>query len=211
MIALLAQAPLVFIIVALIMVVSIAVHEFSHALTADRLGDPTPRAQGRLTLNPLAHLDPFGTILLLLMGFGWGKPVQYDPYNLNNVHRDSAFIALAGPVSSLLLAVLGAVVFRVVGEAAGIIGIIVEYVVRLNVMLAVFNLLPIYPLDGFRVVAGMIPHDRLDEWLALERYGMIFLLLLILPIGGGSMLGNIIQPVITVITAVLLPQQGSLL
>ncbi|PJE63750.1 site-2 protease family protein, partial [Candidatus Roizmanbacteria bacterium CG10_big_fil_rev_8_21_14_0_10_45_7] len=151
MLDLLVKSPSDFVIVALIMVISIAVHEFSHAFAADRLGDPTPRAQGRLTLNPLSHLDPLGIVLLLTIGFGWGKPVQYDPYNLTNHKRDSALIALAGPLSSILFAVLAAVLMYALPGSG--MGVILRYVVGLNVMLAVFNLLPIYPLDGFRIVA----------------------------------------------------------
>ncbi|MCR4326233.1 MAG: site-2 protease family protein [Candidatus Roizmanbacteria bacterium] len=209
MLNLLIQSPLVFLLVGLIMVVSIAVHEFSHALAADRLGDPTPRAQGRLTLNPLSHLDPLGMVLLLTIGFGWGKPVQYDPYNLTNHKRDSALIALAGPVSSILLACLAALgVYLLQGNSASII---LEYVVGLNVMLAVFNLLPIHPLDGFRVVAGLVPDDSYEDWIALERYGVIFLLFLFIPIQGTSLLSLIIRPVIGFITSLLIPNQGMLI
>src|SRR3989344_4659219 len=106
MLALLFQSPLTFIVLTLVLIFSIGIHEFSHALTADRLGDPTPRAQGRLTINPLAHIDPIGMLLIIIIGFGWGKPVVYDPYNLRNPHRDSAYIALAGPLSSLLTALV---------------------------------------------------------------------------------------------------------
>jgi len=191
------------------MVISIAVHEFSHAFAADRLGDPTPRAQGRLTLNPLSHLDPLGIVLLLTIGFGWGKPVQYDPYNLTNHKRDSALIALAGPLSSILFAVLAAVLMYALPGSG--MGVILRYVVGLNVMLAVFNLLPIYPLDGFRIVAGLVPNDSYEDWLALERYGVIFLLFLFIPIQGTSLLSLIIRPVIGFITSLLIPNQGMLI
>lgn len=93
------QNPIVFIMSAIGLVIAVTVHEFCHAFVADYLGDPTPRVQGRVTLNPLAHLDPFGTLALLFIGFGWGKPVEFDPYNLKHKTRDTALIALAGPVS----------------------------------------------------------------------------------------------------------------
>src|SRR3972149_935093 len=101
---------LVFNLVALI--VAITIHEFSHALAAERLGDPTPRLQGRLTLNPLKHLDPIGTILLILVRFGWGKPVQFDPFNLRHPRRDSAIISIAGPVSNAIVAILASLLIQ---------------------------------------------------------------------------------------------------
>src|SRR3989339_337614 len=105
MLSILFTNPLVFLVFALGLVLAISIHEYAHAAAADRLGDPTPRAMGRLTLNPLAHLDPVGTLVILVTGaFGWGKPSPYDPYNLRNPQRDTALIALAGPVSNLLLA-----------------------------------------------------------------------------------------------------------
>src|SRR3990167_4058068 len=99
-------------IVIIALLSAITIHEFSHAWVADRLGDPTPRLMGRVTLNPLAHLDPIGTIALLLIGFGWGKPVQFDPFNLENPRRDSALVSLAGPLSNITLASLLSIVLR---------------------------------------------------------------------------------------------------
>ena len=111
---LLDSGPLVFLIVFISLILVVSIHEFAHAFVADRLGDSTPKLQGRLTLNPLAHLDLFGTILLLLVGFGWGKPVMFDPYNLKNPRRDAALISLAGPTSNLLFAILAAIIYRIV-------------------------------------------------------------------------------------------------
>src|SRR3990167_9790844 len=107
------SSPLSFLASLLAIVIAISIHEFSHALAADRLGDPTPRLQGRLTLNPLAHLDPLGTLMLLIVRFGWGKPVVFDPFNLRHPRRDAAIISLAGPVSNLILAFVCAVLLRV--------------------------------------------------------------------------------------------------
>jgi len=205
MLELLFQSPITFVILALLLIFSIGIHEFSHALIADRLGDPTPRAQGRLTINPLAHLDPIGMILIVVIGFGWGKPVVYDPYNLNNPHRDSAYIALAGPVSSLLTAIVFALLVHIVPVATPIVQILM-YAVRLNVMLALFNFIPVYPLDGFRIVSGLLPAQSREDWNQLSHYGIIILILLIFPLfGNSSVLSLLISPSISFITSLLLP------
>ncbi|MEK7543251.1 MAG: site-2 protease family protein [Patescibacteria group bacterium] len=203
--------PLGFLLGLAALVAAITVHEFAHALTADRLGDPTPRLQGRLTLNPLAHLDPFGTLLLILLRFGWGKPVQFDPYNLRHPRRDSAIISLAGPVSNLLCAVVCSVLLRLLFTfqisfiASLAIGLLQPLIVY-NVILAIFNLVPIHPLDGFKIVGGILPEEQASQWAQLEGYGMIFLILLILPITGGiSPISQFISPIINVLLTLLLP------
>jgi len=104
--------PMSLLFVAAALLSAITVHEFAHAFMAERLGDPTPRLQGRLTLNPLAHLDPLGTLMLFIIGFGWGKPVQFDPYNLKNPRRDAALISFAGPLSNIILASILSIVLR---------------------------------------------------------------------------------------------------
>lgn len=204
MIDLLGRNPIVFIIVFLVLICSIGVHEFAHALTADKLGDPTPRAQGRLTLNPIAHIDLMGILFILFWGFGWGKPVQYDPFNLRKPSRDASLIALAGPTASLSLAIIGAIILRFIPNI--FIGTIVAYVVLLNVTLGIFNLVPLYPLDGFQVVAGLIPTEKRAEWLSLSRYGIIILLLFLLPIANGqSPLFILLQPIINTVLKLLIP------
>jgi Zn-dependent protease len=196
--------PLEFVFGIVAIILAIDIHEFSHAWAAEHLGDPTPRLQGRLTLNPLAHLDPLGTIMLVLIHFGWGKPVQFDPYNLRSPRRDGAMISLAGPTSNILLAILCSLVIRLPIPA-----IFTAFLVQLlifNVVLAIFNLVPIHPLDGFKVVEGILPPRQAAEWHELERYGMIFLLALLLPIfGGGALISRLISPVITSILTLLLP------
>jgi Zn-dependent protease len=201
------------------LVIAITVHEFSHALVADRLGDPTPRLMGRLTLNPLAHLDPLGTLMLLIARFGWGKPVPFDPYNLRNPRRDAALISVAGPVSNILMATVSAIVLNVLLSArlslAGVpfIGLILFVVlnllhtmVALNVVLAVFNLIPIHPLDGFKIVGGLLPEEQAHQWYELERYGIFFLILLMFPIlGRTAPISNLITPIIDAILRILLP------
>jgi Zn-dependent protease len=160
---------------------------------ADTLGDPTPRSQGRVSLNPLAHLDPLGTIMLLLAGFGWGKPVQFDPYNLKNQQRDTVLIALAGPVSNILLAFVIALLLPWLPIATSIWMVIIS----INISLAVFNLLPIHPLDGSKILAGLLPVQYAREYNeVMQQYGFIILLALIfLPINGGAPVDYLIRPV----------------
>lgn len=199
--------------------VAITVHEFAHAYMADRLGDPTPRLQGRLTLNPLAHLDPIGTLMLLFVRFGWGKPVQFDPFNLRYPRRDSAIISLAGPVSNFLVAALCAVFVHTLftarltllsNPAVGLltysfIGLLQPLII-LNVALGVFNLVPIHPLDGFKIVEGILPADYARQWRDLESYGFLFLLFLVFPVfGGSSPVSQVISPIIDFLLSLLLP------
>ncbi|MEI6533445.1 MAG: site-2 protease family protein [Candidatus Roizmanbacteria bacterium] len=192
----------------MVIVVSITVHEFAHALTADRLGDPTPRLQGRISLDPRAHVDLFGLIFLFIAGFGWGKPVQFDPFNLQNPRRDAAIISVAGPISNFILAGIFAILFRLVAVNASsvIFSELFFMMVNINIVLGVFNLIPIHPLDGFKIVGGILPSKQAYEWFDLQRYGTIFLIALIIPIlpGGHSMSGMIVSPIINIIRGILL-------
>lgn len=186
------------------LIVAITIHEYAHAWAAEHLGDPTPRLQGRLTLNPLAHLDPIGTILLILVRFGWGKPVQFDPFNLRNPRRDSALISIAGPISNILLATICALLIRL--PVPVIITAFLVQLLYMNVMLGVFNLVPIHPLDGFKIVEGILPEEQAREWHGLERYGMIFLVFLLFPIFGSTApIQRIISPVINFFLNIFLP------
>ena len=186
------------------LILAIDIHEFSHAWMAEHLGDPTPRLQGRLTLNPLAHLDPIGTILLILVRFGWGKPVQFDPYNLRNPRRDSGLISIAGPISNMLLATVCALLVRL--PMPDILAAFLAELAVMNVVLGIFNLVPIHPLDGFKIVEAILPEQQATEWHELERYGIIFLLILLLPIfNGGALISTIISPPINFVLKLLLP------
>jgi Zn-dependent protease len=186
------------------LIVAITIHEFSHAWAAEHLGDPTPRLQGRLTLNPLAHLDPIGTILLILVRFGWGKPVQFDPFNLRSPRRDSALISIAGPVSNIVLATICSLIVRL--PMPVIIAAFLVQLLYMNIVLAIFNLVPIHPLDGFKIVEGILPEEQAREWHELERFGVIFLIFLLFPIFGGTApIVRIISPVINGILTILLP------
>jgi len=211
--------PLGFLFWLAALVVGITVHEFSHAYAAERLGDPTPRLMGRLTLNPFAHLDPIGTLMLLIARFGWGKPVQFDPFNLRSPRRDSAIISLAGPTANMIVAVLASVLLNLLfryklvlisNPVWSVISVfltaLLEPLIFLNIILAVFNMIPIHPLDGFKIVGGFLPEEYARQWAELEPYGIIFLIFLIFPFfGGTSPIGNIISPIINFLLSILLP------
>lgn len=186
------------------LLVAITIHEFSHAYVANELGDPTARLKGRMTLNPLAHLDPIGTLMLLFAGFGWGKPVPVDPYNLREPRKDSALISLAGPISNLILAFLLSLILKSpLYLLSPLIPLILIPVIILNVSLAFFNLLPIFPLDGFGIVEGVLPEDLARTWHSFQSLGTILILfLLIMP---SSPLSAIISPPINFVLKLLIP------
>ena len=195
--------PILFFVWAFSLIIAVTIHEFAHAFIADKLGDPTPSLQGRVTLNPIAHLDPVGTIMLLLFRFGWGKPVPFDPFNLRHPKRDSALIALAGPASNLILATLLSITAKLSGSPLLIL--FSTPLIMMNINLAIFNLLPVPPLDGSKILYGLLPMDWADEYNDfMSSYGQILLILLILPIGGSSLAINLILPVINVLTQLLL-------
>lgn len=203
--------PIAAIIFLIILVCTISIHEFAHALAADQLGDPTPAAAGRLTLNPKAHLDPMGALMFMFIGFGWGRPVPFDPYNLKNPRRDAALISLAGPASNIAIALLSSLLLYLFNyfsilSAASIGYLLLMLVIRLNIILALFNLIPIAPLDGFKIIGGILSEEQARDWYSLERFGIFFLLFLIFPIiGNRSMLDLFILPIITAVINLLLP------
>lgn len=163
----------------IILLIAFPIHELAHAIIADRLGDPTPRRAGRVTLNPLAHLDLFGSLLLLMANFGWAKPVPVSPYNLRpGPQLGMTIVAAAGPLSNLLLAVLGAVPFRLglVAFGDGIASEILALFVLINIYLMLFNLIPVTPLDGSKILAGLAPREWSRLLFTLEQYGPIILL-----------------------------------
>jgi Zn-dependent protease len=157
------NSPILVVLYVVFIVIALSVHEFSHAKAADMLGDPTPRLQGRLTLDPRAHLDLWGSIIFLVAGFGWGKPVQFDPYNLKNPRQDAMKIALAGPLSNIIMALCVSIIFKllyfIVPSFPDIFFAIAKIFISLNVTLAVFNLIPIEPLDGFKIVGGLFSEE----------------------------------------------------
>lgn len=201
--------PFFFVIWAGALLVAVTVHEFAHAWTADHLGDPTARLAGRVTFNPLAHLDPIGTLMLLLFRFGWGKPVPMDPFNLRNPRRDAAIISFAGPAANLVLATILSFFIRFSHFFLSPYVILVETILTpfifLSVMLAIFNLIPVHPLDGGKVLVGFLPREhayKVDE--ILNQYGFIILIFLIFPFFGTSPVIAIISPIINFILSILL-------
>src|SRR5690554_3054708 len=180
-----------------IVLFSLVFHEFAHAVTSVRLGDPTPANQGRLTLNPLAHLDPVGTLMIIItmingVGFGWAKPVRIDAGYYKNPARGCLLVSLAGPLANVTLAVLSALVLRVifftdlqrfvVGDLK-LAQLILNFLLlgfRLNIALAFFNLLPIPPLDGSRIIRYFLKGRVLNFYSGLERYGFFLLLFVLL-------------------------------
>lgn len=162
-----------------IILISISIHEYAHAKTADILGDPTPRLAGRLTINPMAHLDPFGFLMLLIVKIGWAKPVPINAYNFKNPERGMLMTGLAGPISNFLLAWVLAIVFKYVPIHDYLWMQVMSSAIYINLALMIFNLLPIPPLDGSRIFTQYMP----VEWqMNLERYGFFILIgILIFP------------------------------
>ncbi|MCL0106716.1 site-2 protease family protein [Peptococcaceae bacterium] len=161
-------------------VIALTFHEYAHAVVAYKLGDPTAKYSGRLTLNPIPHVDPIGMLMLFFVGLGWAKPVPVNPYNLNKPKRDMVLISLAGPLSNVILAIAFALLFGVFYAFGSQVLIdVVEKIIWINMVLAVFNMLPIPPLDGSKILAGILPGD--SAWLNhLEQYGFIILIILAL-------------------------------
>jgi len=173
-----------------ILILSIDVHEFSHAMVAYRLGDPTPARQGRLTLNPIAHLDPVGTLMMVFaalsgIGIGWGKPVQVNPFYMKgNPRLKMGLVSAAGPTANVVLAILAGLPIRLGLVHGGAIATFLLYVVLMNLGLAVFNLIPLSPLDGYAVLLAIFEYFKAwnlaDEWAQLERWGPGLLLTLLM-------------------------------
>lgn len=163
------------------LVVGITFHEFSHAFIADQLGDHRPRALGRVSLNPVAHIDPVGAIVFVLAGFGWGKPVPVNVYALRPGRVGMAMVAAGGPIANVIVAVIAAVVFRVaeIGGLGGFALDVVFFIVLYNLLLAIFNLLPIPPLDGYNVLLAFVPPRTAFTIQRYAPYGVIVLLLLV--------------------------------
>jgi Zn-dependent protease len=164
---------------------SLSVHEVCHGYAAYALGDPTAKMQGRLTLNPIKHIDIFGlAVLFITRMIGWAKPVPVDPRYFKNPRKDMLWVALAGPASNLVLGLIFALLFNyagplITGKTFYPLKIMMEIMVYINVGLAIFNLIPIPPLDGGRVIVGLLPEKMANSWARIEPYGFIILLVLI--------------------------------
>lgn len=188
---LLFQDPILFLIWLVAIVMAITIHEFSHAAAATMLGDPTPSSLGRLSFNPIAHIDPFGFILLILVGFGWGRPVPFNPYNLRNQRWGAAIVGFAGPLANIAMVVLFGVLARAfigLGSENRLFILLIS-VVQINLALLLFNLIPIPPLDGSKVLFALLPPSGQPIRHFLERYGLYLLLALV--IFGTSLFGHL--------------------
>ena len=185
---------------------ALTIHELSHGLVALHFGDPTAKNAGRLTLNPLAHLDPIGTLMLFIVHFGWAKPVPVNPAYFKDPKKDMIWVSLAGPVSNIILAFLTGMIIRIVGMemsnnfTLNFLKLMLYYSLTINLALAVFNLIPIPPLDGSKILQGLLPPKYDEIMYNLERYGPFILLGIILfgRFTGFSIIGSIIWPFVNV-------------
>jgi Zn-dependent protease len=207
------MGPTEFVALLIALVFGISVHEFAHAAAATWLGDPLPRRQGRLTLQPAAHLDVVGSLMFLVGGFGWGKPVQYNPYALRASPRAGpAIVAAAGPLSNIILAALVTLPIRampiVLGAPLQVIVLaggpesiafdLLVGIVYYNLILSFFNLIPVFPLDGFAILQGLLPPALAERFEMTRQYGFFILILLLF--AGGSVMGEILyRPVYTIL------------
>ncbi|MEA3369692.1 MAG: site-2 protease family protein [Candidatus Ratteibacteria bacterium] len=192
---------LVYVAQILAFTIAITVHEASHGWLADKLGDKTARAMGRVTMNPLAHIDPIGTVVLPLLLiltrspfiFGWAKPVPVNPYNLRNPRKDMLWIGLAGPTANIITAVVFALILRSGMIVAGSISqIFVVQVILINLVLAVFNLIPIPPLDGYQILSGLLPREAAISYSRIQPYGMWILIALLVLGVIGAIIGSVV-------------------
>ncbi|UCE66284.1 MAG: site-2 protease family protein [Candidatus Zixiibacteriota bacterium] len=191
---------------------AISVHESAHGYVAYRFGDPTAKNLGRITLNPIPHIDIFGLIAIFIVHFGWAKPVPVNPRNLKNPIKDNLWISLAGPASNLLLAIASGIVFRILSpvlsasEAGLFILLMIQFSVILNIVLMVFNLFPIPPLDGFHILEGIVSHDI---YLSLQKFRsagpmILFGLIILSSVSGLNIFAVIFNPFVKIIGGILL-------
>ena len=194
----------IFIFQIIILIMSVVIHELSHGYMAELLGDPTPRLQGRLTLNPLKHLELFGSFLVPVLTsltgftFGWAKPIEWNPYNVKNKRIGEILISIAGPASNLLIAIVFGLVVRIFGNELPTSFIQISvYVILINIVLAVFNMIPLPPLDGSKVLFSLLPPSMNNIRVTLERYSIFFFLILIF------VLWRFVEPIIPYIFKVI--------
>ena len=190
-------------------IIGLAFHEFAHAKVAYKLGDPTPKMQGRVTINPLAHIDPVGLAALLFVGFGWGVPVQINPSNFRHRRRDELMVALAGVTMNLIIAIVFAIIAKVLYMTAGavflssgvgsILWFMIMYVIQINLVLMIFNLIPCPPLDGFSIISEIFNIKHTEFYWTLYRYGNWILIALII----FGITGMIISPCVQFFMSVL--------
>lgn len=197
--------PAVQVVLIPVIIFALSFHEFAHGWAAYKFGDQTAKLNGRLTLNPIAHLDVFGSLALYFMGFGWAKPVPVNPMNLSNPKKDLMWISLAGPLSNFLLAFISGVllsIFLGLGLISGRSNITIVLIMSLqiNLVLAIFNFLPIAPLDGSKILAGLVPYKYHNQLVKLEYYGprVLIGLILISMFTSFNIFSIVISPIMTI-------------
>lgn len=194
---------------------AIMLHEVSHGYVAERFGDPTARLLGRLNLNPFKHLDPIGTIAVFIFGFGWAKPVPVNPGNFRRPRKDMIWVAMAGPATNLMLAIVSALLLRILGlfdlGSGGLFAqmliplqMMVAFSLYINVLLAVFNLIPVPPLDGGRILMGFVPEVYAALLSRLEPFGLILIVLLVF---FTNLWSQVVSPIINMLVLVLAGRQ----
>lgn len=207
------QKILTYVIQFAVVMFAISIHEAAHGWMANRFGDPTAKLQGRITLNPIAHIDLIGTIifplLLILMGapvFGWAKPVMVNPYNLRNPKRDHMYIAASGPLSNIFAGITAIILFILLKRMGvvnlinpGIITLLLFYLIIINIFLAIFNLIPIPPLDGSGIIEGVLKGEALEWYHKIKPYGFIILILIIY----AGILDIIARPILSMVMRLL--------
>lgn len=198
--------------------IAITFHEYAHAFAADKLGDDTPRLQGRLSLNPFAHLDPVGSIMLLFAGFGWGKPVQINSRNFNrtiSMSKGEAIVSAAGPIMNFILSIVFCVIYFIIYKFAGAFAVtqvgmivldIIKSIIAINIGLGIFNLIPLPPLDGSKILKNFLPY-KAKVWMESNGY-LFYIIFLVLWVLG--ILGAIISPLINLVGNLLMQGIGSL-
>ncbi len=195
-----------------VLLLALTAHEFAHGYVAYRLGDPTAKSQGRLTMNPLKHLDPLGTLAFIFIKFGWAKPVPVDPRYFRNPRQDMLYVALAGPATNLALALICAILVKGIVFIAPslpqtlVATVIIPFAkclahsVWINILLCIFNFLPIPPLDGSRILMGVLPHNMAVQYAQFERYSFVLIIILVF----SGVISKIIMPIIQTIYMFLL-------